>query len=98
MATLPETKLDKSTAMNKDDTPPHEKTARDLLFKSSLAYCYGYSPAAFWRLVHRNTACLASLFAAGYSKRARILSPAQLRVVCQFFGYPLTLNEIEDND
>ena len=69
-----------------------------IFFKSVMARCYGYSPSAFWRLVHANLDCLAQLEKVGYNRRKRTLSPREFRIVCQYYGYPLTAQEIKDND
>ena len=85
--------------------PMHNGTAThiatpvsELLYKGTVARCYGYTPAAFWRIVHANDECLASLITQGYRRRARTLTPTQLRTLFKYFGYPLTPQEIEDND
>ena len=75
-----------------------DNPAKELLFKSILARCYGYSTDAFWRMVHTNRERLGELCKQGYSKLKRTLTPKQFRIICKFFGYPLMPNEIEDHD
>lgn len=70
----------------------------EILFKADMARKYGYRPASFWRKVHQNLDCLMALERVGYNKYSRTLSPLEFRIICKYFGYPMTEQELERND
>lgn len=62
--------------------------AAKIVSKQQLAEALGYSTDYFFRLVHANSNVMTELSKSGYSRRSRNLSPKQLDIICDYYGYP----------
>lgn len=59
-----------------------------LISKTQVANAFGLNVTAFFRKIHSNNYLLSKLEEVGYDKRCKVITPLQLSIICQWFGYP----------
>ena len=56
--------------------------------KNQLAEALGYSTDYFFRMVNGNVNIWNALSRVGYQKRSRTLTPKQVEIICNYYGWP----------
>lgn len=70
-----------------------------LLTKVALAKAMGYTTCeGFFRRIYRNAELMKKLCKAGYDKRRRTLTPKEVEIICDFYGYPINDDTLYDKD
>lgn len=70
-----------------------------LLTKVALAKAMGYATCdGFFRMVYRNTELMQKLCKAGYNKRRKTLTPKEVEIICDSYGYPINDETLYDKD
>ncbi len=62
--------------------------ARVIAGKAELASALGYSTAYFFRLVNHNVTVVTKLMEAGYVVKQKVLTPKQIEIICEYYGWP----------
>lgn len=57
--------------------------------KQELADKLGFNVSYFFKKVNKENAIADDLSKAGYKKRSKNLTPKQMEIICEYYGYPI---------
>lgn len=70
-----------------------------LLAKDALAKAMGYATReGFFRKVYKNAELMRRLGEIGYNKQQKTLTPKEVELICDFYGYPINDETLYDKE
>ncbi len=87
-------KNDRREAQHHMINKPHTKVGA-IQSKATIAKALGFSSNYFFaNKVHANMQLLSRLEKVGYCRRQKVLTPCEVKIICEYYGYPITDEEL----